>query len=256
MQLIEQEKVGFDPAHFAALANAEAGNFWFRARNRLILWALSKYAPSVRRFLEIGCGTGFVIQALSIRFPDAEIHGSELFPEGLPFAAERVPRARLSVLDAKRLTSTREFDAIGAFDVLEHIDDDCLVLRNLYQAIVPGGKLFINVPQHRFLWSHSDEIACHYRRYERAELFQKLKASGFEIVFATSFVSLLLPVMLLSRMWQKHVDQSKSVLSELEVRGLTNFVLEQVLDMELFLVRLGVAWPMGGSLFVVASKPR
>jgi trans-aconitate methyltransferase len=256
MHVMEAEKVGFDPGHFATLAKAEGRNFWFRARNRLIVWSVAKFAPQAQNFLEIGCGTGFVLQAVAARFPQMEIHGSELFPEGLPFAARRVPNANLSVLDAKNLTCSQEFDAIGAFDVIEHIDDDLLVLRNLHKALVPGGTVFINVPQHAFLWSHSDEIACHYRRYDRRDLFEKLQQAGFKVVFATSFVALLLPVMLASRIWQKHVDQSKSVLSELEISGPANFVLEQILQLELLLVSCGVRFPMGGSLFVVANKPR
>jgi SAM-dependent methyltransferase len=248
------EKVGFDPTHFARLARAEAGNFWFRARNKLILWSIAKFAPGARNFLEVGCGTGFVLQAIAARFPTMALAGSELFAEGLPFAAERIPQARLRTLDAKQIDIENEFDAIGAFDVIEHIDDDVLVLSNLHKALTPGGHLFINVPQHQFLWSQSDDIACHCRRYERPELVKKLQHAGFTIELTTSFVALLLPMMLASRWWSNNVDRSQSVLSELEMRGPLNFLLEQILNVELTLVHLGIRWPMGGSLYVVARK--
>ena len=39
---------GFDPAHFSELARLEADNFWFRARNSLIVWALERYFPGAR----------------------------------------------------------------------------------------------------------------------------------------------------------------------------------------------------------------
>lgn len=51
----------FDARWFPALAGREAGSFWFRGRNRLIVWALRRYFPSARSFLEVGCGTGFVL---------------------------------------------------------------------------------------------------------------------------------------------------------------------------------------------------
>lgn len=251
----ESKTQGFDPSHFVKLARLEQGNFWFRARNKLILWSLARFASDARNFLEVGCGTGFVLQAVACQFPRTEIHGSELLEEGLVFAAERLPRAQLSVLDVKQLCGMNSYDAIGAFDVLEHIDDDVLALSNLFRALRPGGKLFINVPQHEFLWSYSDEIACHERRYERADLFKKLQQEGFKTIFATSFVALPLPLMLASRMRQKRANDKLSVLTELEIRGPLNFALEQILNVEIALVRLGVRWPFGGSLFIVAEKP-
>jgi len=33
-------------------------HFWFAARNELIAWALSRFFPEARSFLEVGCGTG------------------------------------------------------------------------------------------------------------------------------------------------------------------------------------------------------
>src|SRR5688572_28529274 len=55
---------GYDAAHYHVLADLEAGNFWFHARNQLIVAALRKHAPHMRRFLEIGCGTGFVLRGI------------------------------------------------------------------------------------------------------------------------------------------------------------------------------------------------
>jgi len=55
---------GFNEEHFAQLAEVEAGNFWFRSRNRLLIWALQRYFPRARSFLELGCGTGFVLSGI------------------------------------------------------------------------------------------------------------------------------------------------------------------------------------------------
>jgi hypothetical protein len=49
---------GFKPEYFSNLARLEEGNFWFRARNRLIQWALGNYFPHADSFFEIGCGMG------------------------------------------------------------------------------------------------------------------------------------------------------------------------------------------------------
>ena len=59
-------KEGYDPAYFARLYALEAHNYWFRARNALLTWALRKYFPAARTFLEIGCGTGFVLAGVAL----------------------------------------------------------------------------------------------------------------------------------------------------------------------------------------------
>src|SRR5262245_59889697 len=156
---------GFDPAHFSELAELESRNFWFRARNRLIAWALARHCPGAKRFLEVGCGTGYVLSGLAAALPGLDVTGSEVAAEGLGFAARRVPRAKLIQMYARRIPFRDEFDVVGAFDVIEHIEEDRSVLRAMRETLVPGGSLLLTVPQHPFLWSQYDERAHHVRRY-------------------------------------------------------------------------------------------
>jgi SAM-dependent methyltransferase len=170
---------GFQPHHFAELAQAEAGNFWFRSRNRLIIWALQRFFPKARNFLEIGCGTGFVLAGLAEANPNLEMSGSEIYSTGLGYAADRVKCAALFQMDARDIPFESEFDVIGAFDVLEHIEEDEAVLEQVFRAVTPGGGIMLTAPQHRFLWSQQDEYACHVRRYEAKELSNKVEKAGF-----------------------------------------------------------------------------
>ena len=133
--------------------------------NDLIVWALGKYGAGVSSFMEIGCGTGFVLQGIAGHFPKMRLVGSEIYPEGIAFAAERIARGEFMQMDARYIPFVDEFDAIGAFDVLEHIYEDEAVLEQIYQALKPYGFLMLTVLQHRWLWSRIDEYACHVRRY-------------------------------------------------------------------------------------------
>ncbi|MBU1980649.1 MAG: class I SAM-dependent methyltransferase [Gammaproteobacteria bacterium] len=247
--------IGFKAHYFKELAELETGNFWFRARNKLILWALYKYSPRLTSFLEIGCGTGFVISAISKRFPDAKLSGSEYLEEGLAYARHRVPGAKFTQMDARHIPCESELDAIGAFDVLEHIEEDEVVLQQICKALKLGGVVFITVPQHRWLWSAVDKYACHVRRYGANELHQKVCRAGFEIVRSTSFVSLLLPAMYLSRLFKRDkIDVSMDAMAELRINPILNRIFEWLLNCELALIRVGVALPMGGSRLIVARK--
>ncbi|MEI7996904.1 MAG: class I SAM-dependent methyltransferase, partial [Methylococcaceae bacterium] len=129
---------GFKSGFFRDLAALEDKNFWFRSRNNLIVWALGKYNPSFRSFLEIGCGTGYVLSGISKAFPDRKFFGSEIFTTGLSFAAERLTSAHLMQMDAREIPFVEELYVIGAFDVLEHIKEDDEVLVQVHQALKPG----------------------------------------------------------------------------------------------------------------------
>jgi trans-aconitate methyltransferase len=254
---VQQENIniGFKAHYFKDLAELEAKNFWFRARNKLILWALHKYSPELKSFLEIGCGTGFVILAISKWFPKASLSGSEYFEEGLVYARQRVPSVEFTQMDARHIPYESELDAIGAFDVLEHIEEDEVVLQQICKALRPSGIVFITVPQHRWLWSAVDEYACHVRRYSANELHRKICEAGFEIIRSTSFVSTLLPAMYLSRLLQRNkTNMSIDDVAGLRVNQVLNKFFEWILNFELVLIQIGVSLPIGGTRLLIARK--
>jgi SAM-dependent methyltransferase len=246
---------GFEETFFPELARIEEGHFWFRARNALITWALRCQAPTPSRILEVGCGTGFVLRRLAAEFPGATLVGSDLFPGGLEYAAKRVPAATCLQLDARHVPYRDEFDVIGAFDVLEHIPDDRAVVDALAAALVPGGALAVTVPQHPALWSRQDDHAHHVRRYTRRRLHGLLAAAGLEVALSTSFVSLLLPAMLASRLGIRRSAEPLEGVEALEVPAPLNGLFAAVMTVERLLIRAGVAFPAGGSLLVVARRP-
>lgn len=242
----------FDLKKFHELASLESANFWFQARNELILWALKRHFERPSSIAEIGCGTGFVLSAIERTYPAADIVGTELFVEGLKFAAYRCVRAKLVQLDARQIPYRGEFDVVGIFDVLEHIEDDEIVLAQIEKALVAGGGLLITVPQHRWLWSTVDEAACHVRRYTAEELEKKVVAAGFEILRSTSFVSFLLPAMLAARMASRKMVQGAR--AELEINRVLNTVFRTVMAVEFQFIKLGINFPFGGSRLLVARK--
>jgi SAM-dependent methyltransferase len=246
---------GFEPQFFENLAKVEVGHFWFEARNKLIMWLMGQYFPDARDFLEVGCGTGFVLSGIHRAFPHMRTYGSELFKEGLSITGRRLPDATLFQMDARKIPFECEFDVIGAFDVLEHIKEDAEVFTQMFRALRPGGGIIISVPQHPFLWSVVDEYSHHQRRYTRRELVKKVKATGFEVKRVTSFTTLLLPLMMLSRMTPKPPVQEYNPMAEFEINPGVNTLLRGILDLERLFIRAGLSFPAGGSLVLVAGRP-
>lgn len=244
----------FPAESFENLFKLEEGSFWFKSRNKIILWALRKYCPNFSSFIEIGCGTGFVLDGIRKEFINAQISGSEIHSSGLAYASIRLPDIELMQLDAKKFPFIDEYDVIGAFDVIEHIKEDELVLSNIYNGLKPNGFCLITVPQHMWLWSDVDKDALHQRRYSAAELHAKLKRVGFEIVKSTSFVSLLVPLMLIARKSAKLGSRQSSSTVELSLPATFNKLMLLIMNIEFMLIKLGLSLPIGGSRLVVAKK--
>lgn len=251
---LESDASAYPQEVFDLLLTAEAGSFWFRSRNRILQWALARYFPRADSMLEVGCGTGFVLQGLQQRFPALHLTGSELSSHGLAVAASRLAGVELLQMDARAIPFRDHFAVVGAFDVLEHIPEDESVLRELHKALLPGGGLLVTVPQHPALWSAVDVYAHHARRYRRRELVAKLQRTGFEILHATSFVSLALPLLVLSRLRHRARRAARDAVAEVALPPWMDRILGGLMRLEFGLLRAGISLPAGGSLLVVARR--
>lgn len=247
---------GYDAALFERIAEAEPRSFWFRARNRLVVSALRRHFADAQTLLEVGCGTGFILSALHEAFPHVRLTGVDVFAEGLAIARRRLPEeVELLQLDARELPYADEFDVVCALDVLEHMDEDEEVLKGMFRAAKAGGGALVLVPQHPRLWSAMDEVAHHRRRYSRSELETKVRAAGFQVEAVSSFVSTLLPAMVLSRAGRRLARRPYDPIAELQPSRPLNALFERLLDLERRLIERGRSLPAGGSLLLVARKP-
>lgn len=245
----------FESGEFSKLALLEAGHFWFEERNRLLAWCIKRYFSNLGSFCEVGSGTGFVALYIRNQFPGIRLACAEYFTEGIQIARQRLPQVQFVRADARYLPFRNGFDLIGAFDVIEHIEEDELVLSEFHQALRAHGGLILTVPQHRFLWSITDERAHHKRRYERKDLVGKVRRAGFRVVRCTSFITTLLPCMIASRLVGRERSSEESASREFQLSATINGIFRACLTCERFLIRAGISLPCGGSLLVVAVKP-
>ena len=164
---------------FERLVELEDKNFWFRSRNQILIRIFRKYVRSAGRprVLEIGCGTGYVLSGLESE-NRYDLVGGELHINGLIFAKQRLSGIEFIQMDARKIHryDICQFDAIGAFDVLEHIEEDTEVIR-------PGGLLLCdNVEQNPAFFDLSRAVegeplvlqsfASATRRWEHGLLFR------------------------------------------------------------------------------------
>jgi SAM-dependent methyltransferase len=234
-------------------------SFWVRSRNRLFKSIVyDQLIPTGKtKFLEIGCGTGSFIRQI-VENKNLQITGSEIYLKGLLHAKKNLPDVDFIQFDVTKVSISEEFDLIAVFDVIEHIDDDVAAILNINAMLRNGGKVIITVPQHKFLWSNLDRIVKHKRRYSRRDLVTKLQESGFNVIYCTSFLFILFPLMLVSRMLDKWHSQPQTdeVVFEKKVTfpNVLNWIFDLLMRIDEALIKLHISLPFGGTLVVIAQK--
>jgi len=250
---VDQLCAGFKDEFYEDYAHIEKNHFWFRTRAKLITWILEKYCHQLESLFEVGCGTGYILGEIAREFPDVKLCGSEIHDSALKLSSSRLPEVEFMKMDCKFIPYVEAFDVIGAFDVLEHISDDSIVLRQMHKALKKYGHIILTVPQHEWLWSNSDAYSCHMRRYSSKSIHSKLQEAGFNVIRSTSFISILLPLLWVSRfMKNKYRETNKTV--ELYIPPFFNALFFMFSKVELALIKVGINFPAGGSRLVIARK--
>src|SRR5262249_43066515 len=92
------------------------------------------------------------------------------------------------------------FAAVFSVDVLCHSAvDDRRAVRQFHRCLVDNGCLFVNVPAYRWMLSAHYAAVHNARRYTAKSLTQLLEASGFRMVYATYWNTVLFPLMVIAR---------------------------------------------------------
>jgi 2-polyprenyl-6-hydroxyphenyl methylase / 3-demethylubiquinone-9 3-methyltransferase len=131
------------------LVAVEGRNWHLQSRMALVLETIDRFAQPAGRVLDVGCGTGFLLERLAERGFSGV--GIDLSPESVDHARRRL--AEIGAADRLRaeVGSAYEppegpFDLIALTDVLEHLEDPRACLRALRERLAPGGLLVVSTP--------------------------------------------------------------------------------------------------------------
>jgi len=240
----------------ARMAKLEPYNRWLVDRFRNVLG---------RRILEIGAGFGNITRHLT----EAELLvASDLDPVGVEYMKGvfrdepnvRVASYRFPLDPAARdEIHALRVDTIVCLNVLEHIEDDALALRQIFRILRPGGLAAIQVPAGPGLYDIYDQLLLHRRRYGLGALKDLVRSSGFEITRASHIGAFIYPPFaLVKRRNKRYLTQPLEVrrrVVEQSIRSTRdNLLLDALLRLELLLGKW-IVWPFGVRCVVEAWKP-
>jgi glycosyltransferase involved in cell wall biosynthesis len=161
------------------------------ALHRYNSWLWEKAAPYVgARVLEVGAGTGTMTRQMASRELVVATDVDEKYVRMLRNTFSNDAHVRVCKFDLGGDVPAElgsGFDSIVCLNVLEHVEDDVRALRHLHDLLAPNGRLVLIVPALQSLYGEIDRAIGHYRRYERADLMEKLRAAGFSIEHHSAF---------------------------------------------------------------------
>ncbi len=153
---------------------------------------IDKYTDddTISNFIDVGCGAGGMACSLNLKYGFTGT-GTD-FSETAIEAAKNL-QSQLGITDiefklSSKNTTTKKHDLVTCFEVLEHVEDDVALFE--YLTKISKKYIIISVPAHQKLFDKSDDLAGHFRRYDRIDLEKLIQHKGFEV---TRFISYSYP---------------------------------------------------------------
>lgn len=243
------------PHEYRVMFELEEEYWWYRGMRLLVGELLQRYAApgGQSKILDVGCGTG---KNLELFLERGDAYGIDIAYQAIEFCRGRgIPADRAFVASLLDLPFPDAFfDLAFSFDVICNVQDDGAAFEAVRRVLRPGGRLIVQLPAYRFLWSAHDVAVAHKRRYTASELRAKMTRAGFQIDQLTYLNMALFPLVALLRLARRSEvsnGRTRSDLSRLP-RPL-NQALTQLFGAEMRLAaRVGL--PYGVSLLAVARR--
>lgn len=240
------------------MRQVEDTHFWYVGMRLIATTLLEKLnIKAGARILDAGCGCG--ANMLFLR-QYGTVSGIDISKRAVHYSQQR----RLKSVNFGSINkipfNDKSFEIVTNFDVLGSIEvSEEKALSEFYRVLKPGGYLLLRVSAYPSLYSKHDKVVHTARRYTKTRLINALEKQSFRIIRCTYANTILFPLIMVRRIWQKRFIKDKiSTLHESDVTLLPNWVNKLGLlpmRLESWMMHL-INLPFGLSLIVLAHKPR
>ncbi len=240
-------------SEYARMAEREKNYWWHLGRLRIIQTYIKRTASytSKTKMLNVGCGTGGTIDMLE-RF--GIVDNVDISDEAIAIMKQHGYKRLTKVKGIKLPFKDKAYDIVGAFDVLEHIEDHVGALKEWGRVLKNDGAVVLTVPAYQWLWSDHDVSLHHKRRYTIRRLRQAAKQAGLRLEKKSYAVVFSLPLVVTFRYIHKLSGrQIDSETSYVNVPGWVNRLFTNILYGEAK-VHKYLSFPAGTSVIAVLRK--
>ncbi|MBU1032295.1 class I SAM-dependent methyltransferase [Patescibacteria group bacterium] len=192
---------------------SNAGDMSLKRRARRIIEELN--LDQNEKIIDLGCGTGYYLYLLSNLPVKLDLTGCDNDIKALAEAKNSLSK-KIEFIHGnlhKMPYKDNSFDKTVASEVLEHLENDSMALKEIFRILKPGGILVISVPNQNypFLWDPINWFLQHYfnthikngffsgfwsghiRLYSLKDLKGKVEKVGFKIEQAEELTFWCLP---------------------------------------------------------------
>ncbi|MEP5567759.1 MAG: methyltransferase domain-containing protein [Halioglobus sp.] len=151
-------------------------HFWHIARNDLIYRWLRPRLKKGDLIMDVGCGTGIVVNDLRSR--GLTVNGVELGPAPVMSGLDADIRTETSLFDLD-VALKNDIGIVLLLDVLEHMRERRNFLQRIYRELPNCHTVLVTVPARMEIWSEYDRYWGHHLRFDRPGLASDLMAAGY-----------------------------------------------------------------------------
>ncbi len=168
---------------------------WEQSRARAIEQVVrASTMGKVASILDYGCGDAYTGRTLLDRLGAERLVGIDPHLTREQQQAFARDDTRIELTSEPETLAGRSFDLVLLCDVIEHVEDDGVLLGLARQHLSESGRIMITVPAFQSLFTDHDRALKHFRRYSLRELEASVDRAGLTIdASGYLFSSLLAP---------------------------------------------------------------
>ncbi len=224
---------------------SDEDSFYFRAKNELIQYFVSKYAKNAK-ILILGNGPS---QSLSVLKKYGKIYATDIDQKSLDLIPKNIFFKKTKADICNTHFKKDFFDIIICCDVLEHVKDDKKAVNEMKRILKKNGKILCTVPAFQKLFSSHDKALGHIRRYSKNNILNMMEGLKIEKLSYWNFF-MFFPIAL-KRLISKKSDAKVDELSK--IPPILNKICYFLLLAENNMLKK-LNFPFGLSLFIIAEK--